>query len=135
MKKVKKTGKAKETKGADKQNMAQAPDKMGKKMGGIFIQDLKDHNLAKAPESNIKSAAKFIGDLKDHNLTLSESQKNKAIEKAPAPKAAKEGKKFSENPKNANLAGAHGNSRKNGKKFVEDLKRAGLSSAPGKKSK
>lgn len=131
--KVKKSGKAKETKGAGKQNMAQAPDKMGKKTGGKFIQDLKDHNLAKAPEANIKSAAKFIENLKDHNLTLSESQKNKAIEKAPAPKAAKEGKKLSENPKNANLAGAHGSSRKNGKKFVEDLKRAGLSSAPGKK--
>ena len=131
--KVKKSGKAKETKGAGKQNMSQAPDKTGKKMGGKFIQNLKNHDLAKAPEASIKSAAKFIEDLKDHNLTLSESQKNKAIEKAPAPKAAKEGKKFSENHKNANLAGAHGNSRKNGKKFVEDLKRAGLSSAPGKK--
>jgi len=131
--KVKKSGKAKETKGAGKQNMSQAPDKTGKKMGGKFIQNLKNHDLAKAPEASIKSAAKFIEDLKDHNLTLSESQKNKAIEKAPAPKAAKEGKKFSENHKNANLAGAQGNSRKNGKKFVEDLKRAGLSSAPGKK--
>jgi hypothetical protein len=132
---VKKTGKAGETRGAKKPNFSEAPSKEGKKLGGKFIQDLNDHNLAKATETNIKSASKFIDDLRDHNLSLSEGQKNKQIEKAPAPKTPKDAKKFVENEKHAGLAGSHGNSKKNGKKFVEDLKRAGLSSAPGKKRK
>ena len=131
---VKKTGKIGVTKGLGNQNLSQAPSKSGGKAGSKFIQDLGIHGLAKAPESTIKSASKFINDLNDHNLTLTEGQKNKSIEKAPSLKGAKDTKKHIENEKNANLAGAHGNSKKNGKKFTEDLKRANLSSAPGKKN-
>jgi len=67
-------------------------------------------------------------------MNLAENQKNSHIEKAPKGKSEKS-KKFMEDEDDFNFADAHGNSKKNGKRFAESDKVANLSSAPRTKKK
>jgi hypothetical protein len=66
--------------------------------------------------------------------TLKESQKNSHVEKAPKGKSEKS-KKFMEDEDDFNFADAQGNSKKNGKRFAENDKVANLASAPRTKKK
>jgi hypothetical protein len=116
-------------------NMADLPNKGKGGSGKKFIDNLENLDLAKAPSASLKGSAKFIQDLKNMNLaTLKESQKNSHIEKAPKGKSEKS-KKFIEDEDDFNFADAHGNSKKNGKRFAENDKVANLSSAPKTKKK
>jgi hypothetical protein len=116
-------------------NLADLPNKKSGKGGKKFIDDLSNLDLAKAPSASVKGSAKFIEDNKNMNLaTLKENQKNSHIEKAPNPKTAKP-KKFMEDEDDFNFADPQGHSKKNGSRFAEDDKVANLSSAPGAKRK
>jgi len=115
-------------------NMADLPSKGKGGSGKKFIDSLDNLDLAKAPSASIKGSGKFIQDLKNMNLSLKESQKNSHVEKAPKGKTEKP-KKFIEDEDDFNLADAHGNSKKNGKRFAESDKVANLSSAPKTKKK
>jgi len=113
-------------------NMADLPHKGKGGSGKKFIDNLENLDLAKAPSASLKGSAKFIQDLK--NMNLAENQKNSHIEKAPKGKSEKS-KKFIEDEDDFNFADAHGNSKKNGKRFAESDKVANLSSAPRTKKK
>lgn len=115
-------------------NMADLPSKGKGGSGKKFIDNLENLDLAKAPSASLKGSAKFIQDLKNMNLSLKESQKNSHVEKAPSGKTEKT-KKFMEDEDDFNLAGPHGNSKKNGRRFAEKDKVANLSSAPRTKKK
>jgi len=116
-------------------NMADLPSKGKGASGKKFIDDLNNLDLAKAPSASIKGSSKFIQDLKNMNLaTLKESQKNSHVEKAPNGKTEKP-KKFIEDEEDFNLAGPYGNSKKNGRRFAENDKVANMSSAPKSKKK
>jgi hypothetical protein len=113
-------------------NMADLPHKGKGGSGKKFIDNLENLDLAKAPSASLKGSARFIQDLK--NMNLAENQKNSHIEKAPKGKSEKS-KKFMEDEDDFNFADAHGNSKKNGKRFAESDKVANLSSAPRTKKK
>ena len=113
-------------------NMADLPHKGKGGSGKKFIDNLENLDLAKAPSASLKGSARFIQDLK--NMNLAENQKNSHIEKAPKGKSEKS-KKFMEDEDDFNFADAHGNSKKNGKRFAESDKVANLSSAPKTKKK
>ena len=116
-------------------NMADLPNKGKGGSGKKFIDSLENLDLAKAPSASLKGSAKFIQDLKNMNLaTLKESQKNSHVEKAPKGKSEKP-KKFMEDEDDFNFADAQGNSKKNGKRFAENDKVANLASAPRTKKK
>ena len=116
-------------------NMADIPNKGKGGSGKKFIDSLENLDLAKAPSASLKGSAKFIQDLKNMNLaTLKESQKNSHVEKAPKGKSEKS-KKFMEDEDDFNFADAQGNSKKNGKRFAENDKVANLASAPRTKKK
>lgn len=116
-------------------NMADLPNRGKGGSGKNFIDNLENLDLAKAPSASLKGSAKFIQDLKNMNLaTLKESQKNAHVEKAPKGKTEKP-KKFIEDEDDFNLAGPQGNSKKNGKRFAENDKVANLASAPRTKKK
>jgi hypothetical protein len=116
-------------------NMADLPNKGKGGSGKKFIDSLENLDLAKAPSASLKGSAKFIQDLKNMNLaTLKESQKNSHVEKAPKGKSEKS-KKFMEDEDDFNFADAQGNSKKNGKRFAENDKVANLASAPRTKKK
>ena len=113
-------------------NMADLPHTGKGGSGKKFIDNLENLDLAKAPSASLKGSARFIQDLK--NMNLAENQKNSHIEKAPKGKSEKS-KKFMEDEDDFNFADAHGNSKKNGKRFAESDKVANLSSAPRTKKK
>ena len=123
---------------AQNPNFSEAPEeKGGNKYDKAFMNMVKK-NMSAAPDKDAKGSAKFIEDVKNHSLaktptsgkkakptTGKGSLKKQGLDTAPG-KSANKGKNFIEDMKDSNLAKAPSASIKTQAKFMEDLKNHNL---------